>query len=326
MLCRLTEVRWNQSGRSMASPAFGISSSRSTSLSPSVLRGSSLTGSSFVLAIRLLSRGTTQRKLNKATRAKIVKCSESMWKLTYYATLEVCVLATAYQEPWFRDIKQYFSGWPDQELKLSLKLIYMCQCGFYIYSIVALSTWETRRKDFSVMMSHHVVTVIVIGYSYIIRFFRIGAVILALHDASDVFLEAGKVFKYSENELGASLFFGLFASSWLVLRLIYFPFWVIRSFSCYSVEVLDLSEPYYIGVCVSNTMLLTLLVFHIYWWKLICAMIIRQLKSRGKVGKDIRSGLHIFYVNFQIYCSIIQLPPRCGLTCYASDFYSEDDG
>uniref|UniRef100_A0A453IFW9 TLC domain-containing protein n=1 Tax=Aegilops tauschii subsp. strangulata TaxID=200361 RepID=A0A453IFW9_AEGTS len=42
--------------------------------------------------------------------------------------------------------------------KSSLRLFYMCQCGFYIYSIFALIAWETRRKDFAVMMSHHVVT------------------------------------------------------------------------------------------------------------------------------------------------------------------------
>lgn len=40
-----------------------------------------------------------------------------------------------------------------------------------------------------------------------------------------------------------------------------------------------------------NTMLLMLLVFHMYWWYLICAMIIRQLENRGKVGEDIRSGI-----------------------------------
>lgn len=63
----------------------------------------------------------------------------------------------------------------------------------------------------------------------LLRFFRIGAVVLALHDASDVFLEAAKVFKYSGNELGASALFGVFAVTWLMLRLVYFPFWVIRS-------------------------------------------------------------------------------------------------
>lgn len=60
-------------------------------------------------------------------------------------------------------------------------------------------------------------------------FFRIGSIILALHDASDVFMEAAKVFKYSEKELAASVLFGFFAFSWLILRLIFFPFWVIRS-------------------------------------------------------------------------------------------------
>lgn len=40
-----------------------------------------------------------------------------MWKLTYYATVEVCVLKITYNEPWFRDTKEYFKGWPDQELK-----------------------------------------------------------------------------------------------------------------------------------------------------------------------------------------------------------------
>ncbi|EOX98257.1 hypothetical protein QUC31_015262 [Theobroma cacao] len=242
------------------------------------------------LAIWLLSKGSGPLKMNEATQAKIVKCSESMWKLAYYATVETCVLRITYYEPWFRDTKEYFRGWPDQELNLPLSLYYMCQCGFYIYSIAALLTWETRRKDFAVMMSHHIITVILIGYSYVTRFFRIGTIILALHDASDVFMEAAKVFKYSERELGASVFFGLFAISWLLLRLIFFPFWVIRTSSYDVREYLNLSESYprfLYYVC--NTLLLMLLVFHVYWWVLICSMISRQLNNRGKVGEDIRS-------------------------------------
>ncbi|KAJ9175318.1 hypothetical protein P3X46_013883 [Hevea brasiliensis] len=242
------------------------------------------------LAIWLLHKKAVPLRIDEATRATIVKCSESMWKLIYYAAVEVCVLKIIYNEPWFRNTREYFRGWPDQELKLPLELVYMCQCGFYIYSIAALLTWETRRKDFAVMMSHHVITVILIGYSYIARFFRIGSIILALHDASDVFMEAAKVFKYSGKELGASICFGLFAISWLTLRLIFFPFWVIKTSSSDIVDFLDLSKAYPISLYyVFNTMLLMLLVFHIYWWVLICSMIMRQLRNRGKVGEDIRS-------------------------------------
>ncbi|KAL6218826.1 hypothetical protein ACLB2K_012034 [Fragaria x ananassa] len=236
------------------------------------------------LAIWMSRKGSAPSKIDMVQRAKITKCSESMWKLTYYATVEACILSISYQEPWFTDTREYFKGWPNQELGLPLKLVYMCQCGFYTYSIVALLTWETRRKDFSVMMSHHVITVFLIGMSYITSFFRIGSIILALHDGSDVFMEAAKVFKYSEKELAASVFFGCFAFSWLILRLIYFPFWVISSSSYDLVKHLDLSLSshttlYYLF----NTMLMTLLVFHIYWWVMICSMVRRQLSNSGKI-------------------------------------------
>lgn len=61
------------------------------------------------------------------------------------------------------------------------------------------------------------------------RFSRAGSIILALHDASDVFLEVGKMSKYSGAESIASFSFVLFALSWVVLRLIYYPFWILWS-------------------------------------------------------------------------------------------------
>jgi len=61
--------------------------------------------------------------------------------------------------------------------------------------------------------------------------FRIGTITVAVHDTSDVFMEAAKLFKYSENEIGASLCFGLFATSWHILQLVIFPFWAIKASS-----------------------------------------------------------------------------------------------
>ncbi|VVB00729.1 unnamed protein product [Arabis nemorensis] len=88
-----------------------------------------------------------------------------------------------------------------EEYRSSLKLFYMCQCGFYVYGVAALLAWETRRKDFAVMISHHIITIILIESSYLVGFFRIGSIILAVHD---VFMESAKIFKYSGKELGAS--------------------------------------------------------------------------------------------------------------------------
>jgi hypothetical protein len=52
---------------------------------------------------------------------------------------------------------------------------------------------------------------------------------LAVHDASDVFLEIGKLTKYSGLVVIPSIAFVLFAISWVILRLIIFPLVIIRS-------------------------------------------------------------------------------------------------
>lgn len=69
------------------------------------------------VAIWLLSIGSIPLKIDEARRVKLAKCSESLWKLTYYATVEFCVLKIIHGEPWFTDIEEHFRGWPNQELK-----------------------------------------------------------------------------------------------------------------------------------------------------------------------------------------------------------------
>nr|KJB06910.1 hypothetical protein B456_001G066100 [Gossypium raimondii] len=124
-----------------------------------------------------------------------------------------------------------------------------------------------------------------------IKFARVGIVTLALHEGSDVFLETAKMSKYSGLEWLASVAFVLFALSWTILRVLLFPFWIIRS-TTYEVlltldkekHMVDGSIYYYLF----NTLLFCLLVVHIYWWILMIRVIMRQVKSGGQVD-DVRS-------------------------------------
>lgn len=113
--------------------------------------------------------------------------------------------------------------------RLKMKLLYMYCGGFYIYAIFALIFWETRRSDFKALMAHHFSTVALIVPSYMARLTRVGSMVLALHEGSDIFLEFAKMSKYSGFQLLSSIFFSLFALSWFVLRLGFFPFWLIRN-------------------------------------------------------------------------------------------------
>lgn len=230
-------------------------------------------------------------------RKRIRKFKESAWKCIYFLSAEFLALSVTYDEPWFTNTRYFWVGpgnqvWPDQKIKLKLKGFYMFSAGFYTYSIFALIFWETRRSDFGVSMSHHVATVILIVLSYIFRFARVGSVVLALHDASDVFLEVGKMSKYSGAEGVASFAFVLFVLSWVLLRLIYYPFWILWSTSYEVILTLDKEKhpvegPIYYYVF--NSLLYCLLVLHIYWWVLIFRMLVKQIQARGQLSEDVRS-------------------------------------
>lgn len=69
------------------------------------------------LSIRMLTKGKAPSRITKEMQVKIGKCSESMWKLTYYAAVEAFILKITYKEPWFSNTKLYFNDWPNHELK-----------------------------------------------------------------------------------------------------------------------------------------------------------------------------------------------------------------
>ncbi|KAG8654257.1 ceramide synthase 1 LOH3 isoform X2 [Manihot esculenta] len=235
-------------------------------------------------------------------RKKINKFKEAAWKFVYFLSAELFALYVSYHEPWFTNTKYFWVGpadqiWPDQKLKLKLKGLYMYAAGFYTYSIFALVFWETRRSDFLVSMAHHVATIILLVMSYVFRFARVGSIILALHDATDVFMEIAKMSRYSGYESISSIFFVGFVLAWTILRIIYFPFWVIRS-TCYEVVLtLDMEKYTVVGpLCyyIFNTLLFSLVVFNIYWWFLMLGMVVKQIQAKGIVSDDVRSALSGF--------------------------------
>ncbi|MBA0592846.1 hypothetical protein Gorai_009815 [Gossypium raimondii] len=244
---------------------------------------------------------------------KVIKFKESAWKCIYFLSAEFLALYVTSKEPWFNNTRHFWVGpgdqvWPDQKIKLKLKGLYMYAAGFYTYSIFALIFWETRRSDFGVLMGHHFATVTLVVLSYIFRyaletltliFGRVGSVVLAIHDASDVFLEIGKMSKYCGAEKLASIAFIIFVLSWILLRLIYFPFWVLWSTSYEVVQTLDKEKHPVVGpICyyLFNTLLFCLLVLHIYWWVLMYRMLVNQIQAGGKISEDVRSGKYSIYI------------------------------
>merc|ERR1712162_51307 len=165
---------------------------------------------------------------------------------------------------------------------------YASELGFYLPRILMLLVWETRRKDFPVMLAHHVVTVALLIASHRVSLLRVGTVIMLLHDISDIFLECAKMLNYARWEEGSTAMFAVFVVAWVATRLVYFPFYVIRSAmfeahtNCPRKSIPNF-EAFYYGF---NSLLLALCSFHIYWTYLIFLTLWRKL-AVGRI-KDSR--------------------------------------
>jgi very-long-chain ceramide synthase len=82
------------------------------------------------------------------------------------------------------------------------------------------------RRDFSEFLLHHIVTIVLVGFSYTVNFLPVGAVIMLLMDFSDIFVAIFKMAVDIHETLQTYLFL-VMASTWAYFRIWYFPMYVL---------------------------------------------------------------------------------------------------
>lgn len=104
---------------------------------------------------------------------------------------------------------------------------------------------------------------------------------MLLHDISDIFLEGAKLARYANRETLATQLFVAFALSWVVLRVIIYPYLVV--FRVLIDPVVYVALPYNINpqphYSAFGTMFLVLFFLHLYWTYLIFRVIARKLQT-----------------------------------------------
>ena len=58
------------------------------------------------------------------------------------------------------------------------------------------------RKDFAIMIIHHVLTIVLLCFSYAVGYHKIGLCVLFVHDVTDIVLEYTKCHVYMQNRNG----------------------------------------------------------------------------------------------------------------------------
>ena len=114
-----------------------------------------------------------------------------------------------------------------QTVSRDIELYYVIQLSCYWFQIATLFV-NVRRKDFLMILVHHVSAIVLLIFSYSINLLRIGSLLLIVHDISDVFLEATKMFKYIKWRRSYYVSFATNIVVWITARLIIFPGYLLK--------------------------------------------------------------------------------------------------
>ena len=71
----------------------------------------------------------------------------------------------------------------------------MGELSFY-WGLLITQFFDVKRKDFWMMFVHHAVTIFLMSFSWTCNFYKVGTLVLIIHDVADIFLESAKLFKY----------------------------------------------------------------------------------------------------------------------------------
>lgn len=228
--------------------------------------------------------------------AKVTRCSDSVFKCSYYAAMTVWCFALLRDQPWLPHAMGgsgdtqfcWKDGYPFQAVVPELRRFYLTAVGYHL-SEVAMLLLETRHPDFWEMLLHHVVSCFLVSFSYILNYVRVGSLVLLLHGATDVFI-------YLSKALVDTSFIRLTVMSYFMLIITYawfriylFPVFIMRSAWVESAQELGATAEATIGWGYLNFALCTLLLLHVYWFGLIVKMGV-FFRQTGQ-ARDLQSNL-----------------------------------
>ena len=149
----------------------------------------------------MADRPTEHSPEARRIRHAVVRFAEQGWQVVYYLfqwslgmvrvffyhLLSETRLLILLQYLYYYLPSNMWAGYPHIPLAGVVKVYYLLQISLYVHAVLLLNA-EAPRKDHWQMMTHHVVTIVLIVASYTYNFTRVGCTIMVIMDWCDIFL------------------------------------------------------------------------------------------------------------------------------------------
>lgn len=123
---------------------------------------------------------------------------------------------------------QYFVNYPCVKVPKHLDDVYVLKLSYHLYELFNTIAFHRDRRDFPEYMLHHIITLVLVLFSYSINILTIGSVIMFLTDFTDCFVS---LFKITADVMSNKIQYSAAAVMvvcWIYLRVWFFPIYLMQ--------------------------------------------------------------------------------------------------
>jgi len=118
-------------------------------------------------------------------------------------------------DTWYFQGTHFWQDYPYWKITGFMKTFYLLQFSYWLQQfLILVLRLEKPRKDFRELVIHHIVTLWLIGWSYLINLTPIGNAVFITMDVSDIFLALAKTLNYLKLEKISVVAFVWFIGVW----------------------------------------------------------------------------------------------------------------
>ncbi|KAK4687945.1 hypothetical protein P7C73_g2164, partial [Tremellales sp. Uapishka_1] len=154
---------------------------------------------------------------------KIERFTEQGYAIFYWGLMSIfgvvgTLLILAERETDEAVTEHFWLEYPNKEVNLSVKMYYLVQFAYWLHQTILIAARiEKPRKDFKELVVHHIVTLWLIGWSYVVYATYIGVAVFWTMDVSDTFFAFAKCVNYYDQAYSAFPF-AVFVGVWTYTR------------------------------------------------------------------------------------------------------------
>ena len=108
-----------------------------------------------------------------------------------------------------------------------IDILYIISIASYINQLGKI-LFEYNRKDFQILLLHHIVTIILLFFSYFFCLRYAGFFIISMFEFSDIFIKLRNIIKYTNWKIMKIITYSIMILSFIALRLLLLPFFMIK--------------------------------------------------------------------------------------------------